>query len=431
MSDARDRKRSSGGVAGGRRGRLAASAESVLAKRTIGPADGAPFAVDFLSNAPWAATGYGQQVAQLAPRLKQAGHPVAIHCNYGLAGSVSSWQGIPLFPHGHDGYSNDTAIATFEHWAALNDDRKAVLLTLFDVWVFKNPRFADIPIASGVPVDLLPAPPEVLAWCRRPNVTPIAMSEFGQRMLTNNGGCDNVEYAPHGIDTAVYTPNQTSEDGSTGRDLLRLDDDTFLVGIVAANKGQLPNRKRFDVNLAAVSELIRRHDNVKLYMHTEPMGGAGGINLVELLAAVGIPEDRVIWPDQWAYHHGITPRTVASLYGAMDVLLACSAGEGFGIPVIEAQACGTPVVVSDWTAQPELVGDGWLVKGQPDWDPFQKAWFFTPFVHSAVDALEEAYQRGRGRSTAARTFAERYDADTVFDTHWRPILGRLAERLNQ
>jgi glycosyltransferase involved in cell wall biosynthesis len=47
---------------------------------------------------------------------------------------------------------------------------------------------------------------------------------------------------------------------------------------------------------------------------------------------------------------------VALLCGA--AFLVCpSLHEGFGIPVIEAQACGTPVLSSDRAALPETVGD--------------------------------------------------------------------------
>ena len=122
------------------------------------------------------------------------------------------------------------------------------------------------------------------------------------------------------------------------------------------------------------------------------------------------------------------PQTaLAALYSDADVLLATSAGEGFGVPVIEAQACGTPVIVSNWTAQPELVGDGWVIDGQPLWDPFQNSWFFTPHIAMIVRALEEAYQRDR-RATSAEAveFAAAYDADRVFAEYWRPMMETLA-----
>jgi glycosyltransferase involved in cell wall biosynthesis len=352
---------------------------------------------------------------------------VAVHANYGVQGTITAWHGIPVFPAGYDGYSNDTAVTTWEHWASQHPDRATVLFTLFDVWTFKNPRFAEIPrIVSWVPIDHAPCPPEVLKWCARPNVSPVAMSRFGQRMLAQAG--ISAEYVPHAIDTDVFRPGAVADDGRTGRQLLELPDDVFVVGMVAANKGTLPNRKRFAENLMAVAELMRRHDDVVLYMHSEPQGAAGGINLPALMAAVGIPGDRCLWVDQWAYHHGITATTVAALYTMMDVLLACSGGEGFGIPVIEAQACGTPVIVSDWSAQPELVGDGWKVQGQPDWDPFQQSWFHTPFVHQIVESLEDAYGRGPGKvSQQARDFALGYDADVVFRRDWVPVLDRVAE----
>jgi hypothetical protein len=80
------------------------------------------------------------------------------------------------------------------------------------------------------------------------------------------------------------------------------------------------------------------------------------------------------------------------------------------------------VIVSNATAQPELVGDGWLVDVQPAWDAPQGCWFFTPLVPSIVDALGEAYARGRIRSDKAREFALGYDADLVYDKYWRPAL---------
>jgi hypothetical protein len=45
-----------------------------------------------------------------------------------------------------------------------------------------------------------------------------------------------------------------------------------------------------------------------------------------------------------------------------------------------------------------------------------------PSVPGIVDALEQAYQRGRGRSEKAQEFAKAYNADTVFEEHWKPAL---------
>jgi glycosyltransferase involved in cell wall biosynthesis len=99
-------------------------------------------------------------------------------------------------------------------------------------------------------------------------------------------------------------------------------------------------------------------------------------------------------------------------------------GEGFGLPTMEAQACATRVIVSDFAASAELVGDGWRIDGQPQWDAPQKAWFHVPNVESIVNALEEAYQQGRIRSQKAQDFAAAYEADRVWAEHWRPILAK-------
>jgi hypothetical protein len=77
------------------------------------------------------------------------------------------------------------------------------------------------------------------------------------------------------------------------------------------------------------------------------------------------------------------------------------------------------------TAQTELLGDGWVVEGQPVWDHSQKSWWTTPSIPQIIASLEEAYQRGHGRSQQAIDFAQQYDADIVFDRYWRPIMDVL------
>jgi glycosyltransferase involved in cell wall biosynthesis len=124
---------------------------------------------------------------------------------------------------------------------------------------------------------------------------------------------------------------------------------------------------------------------------------------------------------------GVSDVVMAAIYTRSDVLLSATAGEGFGLPVLEAQACGTPVIVSNFSAQSELVGDGWVVEVQPQWNPTQLQWFATPMVHSIVQGLERAYERPRNQvSQEAVEFAKDYAADKVFNEGWVPLLDMLA-----
>ena len=379
------------------------------------------------SNAPFAQTGYGTQTAQLVRRLHADGIPVSVSCNYGLQCTQTEWEGIPLYPAGMDGYSQDVIVAHWWDWARRDRSVPTLLMTLFDVWIMKAEGLPEVPrIASWVPIDHLPCPTEVRAWCERPNVTPIAMAKFGRDMLVQ-AGIDCL-YVPHAVEP-VFHLTPLLPGGGTVRDLIEVDDDAFVVMINAANKGVVPCRKGFPEMFMAFAVFAAQHPEAILYLHTDTQPGPAGIDLDDLAAACGIPPTKIRKADVYALRMGIPQDALAALYTAADVLLATSMGEGFGIPVIEAQACGTRVIVSDWTAQPELVGDGWAVPTQPFWDPMHRAWFGTPDMPKIAEALEAAYHAERGPSVKAIEFAEQYGADLVYDDYWRPALDRLAEEM--
>jgi hypothetical protein len=383
----------------------------------------------WVSNAPWAPTGYGQQSNQAVRRLARDKHEVAIMANYGLEAANTTWDAdgtpVPVYPRGNDTWSNDVIPAHAHHWTQQKPELQPLIITLFDVWVFKGPRWADWPVWSWVPVDHVPAPVDVAGWCRMPFVKPISMSLFGKAMLENVN--IESEYAPHGIE-ATYkpTPTFTTFEGEqmSGRALMEIPEDRFVVSMVANNKGVYPTRKAFGENLLAFSIFAQKHDDVVLYMHCDKVGSGGGIKMEDLVKAVGIPSHKIKFVDPYMYRSGVPLEAMAAVYTATDVLLATSMGEGFGLPTVEAQACSTRVIVSDFAASAELVGDGWKVGGQPIWDAPQKAWFHVPNVEEIVAALEEAYQLGRTKSQKAADFAAAYEADAVWDKHWRPILAK-------
>jgi glycosyltransferase involved in cell wall biosynthesis len=65
--------------------------------------------------------------------------------------------------------------------------------------------------------------------------------------------------------------------------------------------------------------------------------------------------------------------------------------EGFGFPPLEAMACGTPVVVSDRSSLPELVGDAGLVVPADDPDAWRKA---LEKLLADADAAADLRRRG-------------------------------------
>lgn len=368
--------------------------------------------------------GYGTQTGIFARRLLEHAD-VRVSSFYGLEGMALNWEGLKVLP-GLGGGSYGNAEIPHHCQKFFGDPKGGLLVTLMDVWVLDPAMIRQHHAASWVPVDHDPAPPRVLNFFAQSGAVPIAMSRFGEDRL---GQFDPL-YVPHGVETGVLRPVDKLE----SRKLMGVGEDDFLVGMVAANKGN-PSRKSFVAALEAFAEFRKRHANARLYLHTDLDGVySAGVPLGPVIRALEIPPESIGTADPYSVHfQPMGTDLMAHVYSAMDVLLNPAMGEGFGIPVLEAQACGTPVIVTDFSAMSELCGAGWKVDCSRWWTP-QEAWQAQPHVRDIVDALEQAYtlpQAGRDRMSAqAREFALQYDADRVLEEFMLPALEAAWERMS-
>lgn len=376
------------------------------------------------SGVPWAGTGYGVQTGLFAPRLKALGHDVEISATWGSMGDTLEWEGMPVYP-ADDRYGNATLAALHERV------KPDVLITLHDVWVLRPDIIHGRNVACWTPVDHDPCPPKVTQFFKQSGARPIAMSRFGEKAL-RDAGLDPL-YVPHGVDTNVFRPVANRVEV---RDALKIPQDAFLVGMVANNQGHGPPRKAFPQAVQAFAAFQKTRPDAHLYLHTEMSGNRGrgpaqGVDLLALLDAFEVPLSAVHWTDQLDLETGVPAEFMVGLYNSMDVLLSPSYGEGFGVPIIEAQACGTPVIVTNWTSMPELCGSGWIVGGEPVWHVIPEgcgdSFWMAPFVGDIIEALNQAYEaRGdQDMLDQARAFSLLYDADRITETYWKPALEAL------
>jgi glycosyltransferase involved in cell wall biosynthesis len=370
------------------------------------------------TNAPYAPTGYGGQIRQLIPRMQALGHTVGVVANFGLSGATLNWNGVTIYGL-REMQQNADVIGAY-----VKDFNADIVISLYDVWALP-PDYRQrigVPWAAMVPVD---GAPVNKATCERLKSAEyvVSYSQFGDRELRKTGFAPH--YCPHGIDVNVFKLG----DKAAARKALGFPEDRWIIVTVAANKGY-PARKGWPEMAMAYAKFHERHPESLWYCHTtkRPYGSGGeGIFFDKLIDAVGLPPGAMAFPDQGSLGVGVPDPEIARIYQAADVMLLASLGEGFGLPVLEAQLCGCPVIVQKAHSTAELCRYGLTIEPlQPMWLPQLNYWWSLPSVQRVYDALEAWHQapdemRERGPEIAQQ-IADEYNYDAVFERYWVPFL---------
>lgn len=371
------------------------------------------------SNVPTATSAYAQQAGMLALAARDLGHDVAISAMCGALGPQADWNGITVYPASTvPGTYGIDQVPYF--YAKHNAD--LVILLVDAVVVADNAHLlAGLSVAHWMPVDTSTLPDACADYLSRSGAVPVAMSRFGERVL-GDAGFDPL-YMPHAVDTRVFTIPEPEQKQAL-HDALGA---SFVIGMNAANRDT--GRKCFFEQFEAFRHFHGMHPDSLLYVHTL-LRHPYGLDLERMLRCLGI-RDAVVFPDQGVMAAmEITPALLArNFYHVLDLYSGCSAAEGFGVPLIEAQACGVRVVASHGSAMTELFGTGgFLVDTQPLWNETYGSCWARPSVAGIATAYETAYQTSHDPERS-RAFARAYDLSVLAEGPWQQALKELEARL--
>jgi glycosyltransferase involved in cell wall biosynthesis len=217
---------------------------------------------------------------------------------------------------------------------------------------------------------------------------------------TKNDLCNLLKFDP---DRAFVIPLAASGSFSPCKDLQRIHEVKKRYGIPAEqyilSVGTLEPRKNIKQLIFAFQRLLEQEKINDLNLVLVGAGsGAHGKGLEELINSHKL-EKRVILTGY------IPDQDLAPLYSGALVFVYPSLYEGFGLPPLEAMQCGTPVITSNTSSLPEVVGEAGVMTAPTDIDDLGdhllKIYCSTALRQSlSAKSLEQAKKFSWPKSTA-------------------------------
>lgn len=382
------------------------------------------------SNAPWAGTGYGAQTGLLLKALQGLGADPQCFAFWGLQGNKISYDGYTVWPGSP---YNDWGSDVIETHIMFS--KAEMVITLMDLFVLREAIWMKLPVPwiAWVPIDGVDIGDPTLNLLKHVDY-PVAMSRFGADQMSKKG-ISPAATIYHTVDTEVFKPFEL-EDRKKARKKFNLPQDSYVIGFVMANKG---DRKQYPIQFEAIKRFMDQHldVDVKVYLHTDPTDGMGGWEMRKVTEKTGLKGKAHGTNQYLATVVPFSAHEMAELYNCFDVLMNCSSGEGFGIPIVEAQACGVPVITHGVTAMGEITINGYAVKSEGYGLASNYGWQYSPSVDDMVYRLECVYRMAsKQKSMEGRAWVQRHCSLPVIARQWMELINfvhtnerkKLAER---
>jgi glycosyltransferase involved in cell wall biosynthesis len=251
-----------------------------------------------------------------------------------------------------------------------------------------------------------------------------AYSGFLRDCFEKNGIEKNIiDIVPPGLDPETYRPGAGSDE--------ELGKDTRFKFLFV---GGTIFRKGIDILLRAYAARFAFRDDVLLVIKDYPCNSvyenAGFSGVIGKLKTIkGMPAIRHITED-------LPDRRMAGLYASCDCLVAPYRAEGFGMPIIEALACGCPAIVTGYGAALDFCREGPCrlvsaeVKESGEKKILGMETSVSPFWAEAdAPALAEAMGQVRENAGPMKKNALEYAAEILKNYCWKNVAEHAFEKI--
>jgi len=224
---------------------------------------------------------------------------------------------------------------------------------------------------------------------------------------------------PNGVDTNLFTPDGKALDLPTEKSFRFL----FVGGTIW--------RKGIDVLLKAYCSAFGRGDDVCLVV--KEMGADSFYRGQCATEAIRAIQSRPDAPEVLYLTSDLAPDEMAALYRSCTCLVLPYRGEGFGLPVAEAAACGLPVIVSAGGATDDFVplSSGYFVETRRCSVRLQgelatDGWVLEPVVSSLVEQMQRVISDGDERRRRAASLCAHIRKHFTWELAAAAMIQRLA-----
>ncbi|MEO2177251.1 MAG: glycosyltransferase family 4 protein [bacterium] len=368
-------------------------------------------------------TGFSQVLNHVAGALVARGDEVAqIACLDGAPDCDSRYyweRGVqPFFPLDNIGFSilQDTLWRFAPDRIVMNVDPGMGYSWLKHLRACSNRA----PIVFYTPIEGRPIHRQYCEALAADGVTTILYTEGAADEVAATCGL-RCAWVPHGVDTSVWHPLTPAERAGVRAQLGWTDK------FVAMYVGRNCYRKAQDVLIEAMPSVIAAEPDSRLYLHCATFDDSWGQgwDLGWMAETYGVA-DHVEFPQRQSALFGEAEVSLARKLAASDLYVHPALVEGLGLPLLEAMACGTPVVIpEDEWAMEEVVDTAYFAKlktyRRPPWFtgallsptmPQQWADVIVAAQRMPPEELAAAGARGLAR---AREFTWERMTDTLLD----------------
>ena len=262
-------------------------------------------------------------------------------------------------------------------------------------------------------------PPEWTRLINRPEVRELwTPSEYCKKLFAESGVQVPIHVIPHGIDPTIWKPLEIKKDKN----------EPFTFLWVGTNHN---TRKGYDLAVKAFTETFKPEDNVRLILKANKIYDSS-LDFNKQISKFADPTGN---KNIYIIDEEMTEKDMVELFNKVDAFVSPHRSEGFGLNILQALACGTPVIATKATGNMDFcnVDNTYFIGVEPrdKWAPFIYPYLVSKWPEPSLDGLKIQMKNMISNYDSRKEHALKESEKIRREWTWENVAKKIDERLKQ